>query len=248
MASPNWSMTAIGYPAHRRSGARVVGLSHMSTHEVLRFAEALQLTTGWLRAEGSQPQLERMRPGEATWVQLSELFADRRVVMTDGLASGSLVFVAATGADGHPPADRPLTVWADDRRLPWVEVIDNEIAYWGGLDNAACDRLLGWFLAQRPVDSDWKTATVPAPVAARLRAGLFDHGWTRNLALARPGRSPVVELWGGVHASCILDHAGYVTPSRVNTGVRLTLVDGAWQAKDLGARSPLADETGKLAH
>jgi hypothetical protein len=179
-------------------------------------------------------------------VALAEMFADRRVVMTDGIASGTLTFVAAVPATGQPPGDRALTAWADDRQLPWVEVIDNEVAYWGGLTAGQVDRLLAWFCCQRPVDQDWRAVRVAAPVAARLRAGLFEHGWTRNLALVREGKKPTVDLWGGVHGSCILDHRHLPLPSQVHTGVRLALVGEEWTAKDLGDRCSLSDDTGKL--
>ena len=247
MATSNWSMTVIGYPAHRRSGSPVVGLSHMSTHEVLRFAETMQLATGWLRAEGSQPQLERVRGGDTTWVALAELFADRRVVMTDGLANGSLVYVAAKPGHGTPPSDRTLAAWAVEHQLTWVEVIDNEIAYWGGLKPLQIDRLLAWFLCQRPLAHDWRTTRLLAPIAGRLRHGLFEHGWTRNLELVKAGKEPVVDLWGGVHATCILDHAALPTPSRVGTGVHLALHGEEWNGSDHNGRCPLNDDNGKLA-
>jgi hypothetical protein len=187
-AAQNWSMTILGYRRHQRSAAAVVGVSHMSTHEVMRFAETLQLYTGWLLATGSQPQLEGVRAGRPTWVALAEMFADRRIAKTEGVTSGSLVFVAAVPAQGQPPTDRPLTQWADEQRLPWVEVVDNEAAYWGGLSDAQVDRLLAWFCAQRPLELDWRESAFDAATSARLRHGLFEHGWTRNLELARPGR------------------------------------------------------------
>jgi len=247
MATFNWSMTMIGYPAHRRSGSPVVGVSHMSTHEVFRFAEVLDLQTGWLRAEGSQPQLERVRGGDTAWVALAELFADRRVVMTDGLASGSLVYVSALPSHGVPPADRTLSAWAVEHRRPWVEVIDNEIAYWGGLTPDQIDRLLAWFICQRPLDTDWRATRIAGPTAGRLRQGLFEHGWTRNLGLAKPGKRAQVEFWGGVHGTCILDHAALPAPARVATGIALALDGEQWEGKELPTRCPLNDDNGKLA-
>lgn len=246
MASFNWSMTAIGYAQHRRSAQAVFGLSHMSTHEVLRFAEALGVTTGWMVAQGSQPQLEGMRIDRPTFVALAELFADRRVVMTDGLANGSLVFAAASAEQGTPPDDRTLVTWADERPVPWVEIIDNEISYWGGLRGEQVEKLLAWYLCQRPIDGDWRQTKLSAGATARLRGGLFEHGWTRNLGLAKPGRKAVVDLWGGVHRTCILDHAGYLAPHAVHSGVRLTLDGGEWQHRDLSERCPVDDDNGKL--
>jgi len=107
-ASLNWSMTIVGYPKHQRSGTTVVGVSHMTTHEVMRFAEALNFYTGWLLSEGAQPQLEGVRAGRPMWIALAEMFAERRIVKTEGIASGALVFAAAAAANGQPPGDRSL--------------------------------------------------------------------------------------------------------------------------------------------
>jgi len=239
-------MTIAGYGAHQRRAAEVVGVSHMSTHEVMRFAEVAQCYTGWLLAEGSQPQLEGVRAGTAQWVALAEMFADRRIVMTDGLASGPLLFVAALPAHGQPPADRPLLDWADGHRLPWVQIIDNEAAYWGGLSEALVERLLAWFCSQRPLALDWRTTRFDRTAAGRLRRGLFDHGWTRNLDLVKSARRTTVDLWGGVHGSCILDHRQFPVPSTAHAGVRLTLADHQWTAGDLGERCQIDDDNGKL--
>jgi hypothetical protein len=245
MASFNWSMTALGYPAHRRSAARVVGLSHMSTHEVLSVADHLGLSSGWLHAEGNQPQLERVRASRPVRVDLAGLLADRRVVMTDGLASGSLTY-AAVGDAGDPPNDRSLTVWADEVARPWIEVVDNELAYWGGLNDSQIDTLLAWYLAQRPLPGEWRTTRFAPGVAARLRQVLFAHGWQRNLGLVKDGRKPSVDLWAGVHSACMLDHPGSLPPSLVGQGVRLILVQGEWTLSDIGSRCPLADDSAKM--
>src|SRR5258708_2739440 len=148
MALLNWSMTMIGYPAHARSASRVVGLTHMTTHEALQFAEVLGelqglvgshvgqqfaenlgVSAGWLQVEGSQPQLERIREGTRVGVSLPELFATSRVIDTQGVASGALTFVAADPARGKPPTDRSLIAWAEEQAAPWLEVIDNDAAY-----------------------------------------------------------------------------------------------------------------------
>jgi len=247
MASFNWSMAMIGYPPHRRSVARVVGVSHMSTHDVLSVADHLGLSTGWLQAEGNQPQLESLRAVRPVAVELADLLADRRVVMTDGLASGSLVYAAVADA-GEPPSDRSLTIWADELARPWVEVVDNELAYWGGLSDAHVDTLIAWFLAQRPLALDWRTATFAPGVATRLRSVLFSHGWLRNLALVKAGRTSSVDLWAGAHQNNLLDHAGVLVPTLVGQGQRLVWQDGTWSASDLGSRCPLTDDTAKMTH
>jgi hypothetical protein len=244
--SLNWSMTAIGYAKHRRGLAAVAGISHMSTHDVLRFAEELHFYTGWLFAQGAQPQLERVKEGQPIWVALAEMFADQRIAQTEGVASGSLIFVAAVRANGTPPSDRSLTAWADENRLPWIEVINNEVAYWGGLSEEHLEALLRWFCCQRPTEQDWKTTSFDKQLWARVRGGLFDHGWTRNLELSKGAPKPRVDLWGGVHRSSILDHQQLHPPGRVNVGLRMTLSGTVWSGKELSERCVLDDDTGKL--
>jgi hypothetical protein len=248
MALLNWSMTIIGYPAHARSASRVVGITHMSTHEALQFAENIGVSAGWLQVEGQQPQLERIREGTRVDVSLSELFASSRVIQTEGVASGALTFVAADPAQGKPPGDRPLTAWAEERGAVWLEVIDNDLAYLGGLNDDQVGRLLTWFLCRRPLELDWRKCVLDARIAARLRIGLFEHGWTRNLELVKPARRITCDLWGGVHRKCRLDHGALPAPTQVQSGLRLSVENGQWTGKDLAdQRCLLNDDTGKLA-
>ncbi len=246
MPSVNWSVTAIGHPPHAKAGVRVVAVSHMSTFAALRFCEDIGIRTGWMLAEGAQTQLDQLDAGAPTWVALSKLFADARIVPTEGLASGRLIFAAATPATGRPTADRPLTAWAEQHHQPWLEVIDNEICQWGGLSDPQLSQLLAWFVCQRPLEVDWKGVRVESRCFARLRLGLFEHGWTRNLALVRADRK-TVDMWGGVHRTCLLEHAGKPLPCQTNAGVRLRIDLGELGASELTERCPIADDTGKLA-
>lgn len=242
MPNLNWSMTITGYPAHARSGTRVVGVSHMSTFTALRVAEGLGLVGGWVFLEGSQPQLTGLRAGACTPVVLSQLFSAGMVVQTEGLANGSLVFAAADPDGSEPLSGRSLIAWAEAKSVPWVEVIDNEICYWGGLDDTRLAKLLTWFLCQRPVDQDWRRVVLEPRAFGRLRHGLFDHGWTRNLELVQRDRQ---DLWAGVHATCQLEHSRLPQPTRVATGIRVRLDLGEFTAKDLHERCPIYDESGR---
>jgi hypothetical protein len=247
MAQLNWSMTMVGYPAHARSASRTTGVTHMSTHEALQFIESLGLSEGWLQIEGSQPQLERIRSGTRIGVNLPELFASSRVINTEGVSSGALTFVAVDPARGKPPADRTLIAWAEANQAPWLEIIDNDVVYLGGLDDQQVDRLMVWFLCRRPLEIDWRTTHLEARAAGRLRHGLFEHGWTRNLGLVKTLRRQSCELWGGVHRKCILDHAAQPSPTQVQVGIRMSIEGKEWIGKDLGEqRCLLSDETGKL--
>jgi len=217
----------------------------MSTFAALRFCEDLGIRSGWILSEGSQPQLDQVEAGTPTWVALSKLFADARIVATEGLASGRLVFAAATPAAGRPLTDRPLTAWAEQHHQPWLEVVDNEICLWGGLSDHHLSSLLAWFVCQRPLGVDWKSVRVESRCFSRLRQGLFEHGWTRNLALVRADRK-TVDLWGGAHRTCMLDHLGKPLPAQANTGVRARIDLGEMSASELTERCPIADDTGKL--
>jgi hypothetical protein len=242
MATVNWSMTAAGYPAHSRSGTRVAGISHMSTFAAMRFAEAIGLNQGWLFAEGAQPQLDGVRTGAPTHVWLNQMLDSRMVVQTEGLAAGTLVFAAGAAGEGQPLSGRSLIAWAEAKNQPWLEVIDNEVAYWGGLDDARLTRLLSWFLTTRTHTGDWRKIAIEPRVAGRLRHGLFDHGWTRNIGLSNDDR---VDLWGGVAANCPLAHDYHPTPGKVSAGVRLKLSLGEFTGRELSERCPINDETGK---
>ncbi len=242
MPNFNWSMTITGYPAHARSGTRVVGVSHMSTFSALRVAEGLGLVGGWVFTEGSQPQLTGLRAGACTPVVLTELFSAGMVVQTEGLANGSLVFAAGSPEVGEPLSGRTMIAWAEAKGQPWVEVIDNEICYWGGLDDTRLAKLLTWFLCQRPVEQDWRRVVFDPRALGRLRHGLFEHGWTRNLELVNRDRQ---DLWAGVHQSCQLEHGRLPLPTKVGAGVRVRLDLGEFTLKDLNERCPIHDETGR---
>ncbi len=243
MATQNWSMSITGYPAHARSGARVVGVSHLSTFSALRQAEGFGLSGGWLFAEGAQPQLDGLRAGAPQYVKLTDLFATRMVVQTEGLANGSLVFAAGRPEDGEPLSGRSLIAWAEAKGQPWVEVIDNEFGYWGGLDDARLAKLLAWFLSQRPLDLDWRKQVIEGRTLAKLRHGLFEHGWTRNVGLAVPGRHQ--DLWAGIHLTCPLEHTKLPLPSRVSSGLRLRADLGEFTGRESPDRCPINDESGK---
>jgi len=239
-------MTAIGYPPHAKAGVRVVAVSHMSTFAALRFCEDIGIRTGWIRAEGSQPQLEGLPEAAPTWVALGKLFADARVIATEGLASGRLIYAAATPAAGRPVDEGALTAWAEKHHQPWLEVVDNEVCLWGGLSDLHLGRLMAWFACQRPMEVDWRQIRFESRSFARVRQGLFEHGWTRNLALVRSDRKSA-DLWGGVHRTCILDHTGLPLPNQAQTGLRLRVDLGELSASELTERCPIADDTGKLA-
>lgn len=244
MAVANWSMSALGFPAHARATAPVVAVTHMSTFLAMRFAEKLGLATGWLQAQGDQPQLDRLTVERPTWVALTDLFAQSRVVATEGLASGRLV-LAAAATTGQQPDGRPLEVWAAASGLPWIEIVDNEVCYWGGLDDKRIERLLTWFALQRLADTEWPRTTIDRRLGSRLRHGLFDHGWTRCLALVRPERKST-DLWGGLHRTCLIRDHGAPALSQVQSGVRVRLDLGELIGSELTETCPLADETGKL--
>jgi hypothetical protein len=244
----DWSMNIVGYRPPQRSGAAVVGVTHMNTHAALRVAEELGLYTGWLHAEGQQPQLEGIEARDPVWVVLAELFVEQRIAKTEGVVSGSLTFGAAVPANGQPPRDRSLIAWTEAGRRPWMQVVDNENVYFGGLDDAGVDQLLCWFLSQRPLNQDWREVHLAEGGAAVLRRGLFEHGWSRNGDLVMTGWRPTVDLWAGVHALSPLEHDEMQRLSSLQKGVRVACKSGEWAVRPLVDEDcPLDDETGRAA-
>lgn len=242
----DWSMTILGYREHQRSGAAVVGTSHTSLHTALRFAEGAGWYTGWIATDGPSPQIELVDTSAPEWVALAELFVEGRVANTEGIVGGGVIFVPTVPADGQPPADRSLIAWAEERGRPWLEVHDNETAYWGGLDEAGRERLLAWFLCRRPVELEW-TETKLEPAALRvLDGGLFEHGWTRNLSLVSDGWRIKVPLWAGINGRSMLEHDRQLCQlSTSNRGSLLILKGSRWAIGAIDGDCPLDDETGR---
>lgn len=243
----DWPMTMIGYPEHTRSGVRVVGLTHASTHEALRFAEAVGLGRGWLVSQGPSPHLNDIPPDVPVPVTLPGFFLEGRLACTEGVVSGSITYVATTAEDGPPPDDRAITVWSESRGRPWMQVVDNEVAWFGGLDDAALDGLLRLYLCRRPLDLDWQTTRLGRGVLGRLKAHLFAHGLTRNCSLVFVDRKAEVDLWAGVHNRCVLPIQGHEHLQGAQVGLRLALDGKTWQCRDLEGECPLDDERGRVA-
>jgi hypothetical protein len=243
----DWSTNILGYPRHQRSGSPMVGLSHMITHDALAFAQDAGLGSGWMHLTNPQPHLEDLPEGEPVWVDLSELFVDQRIAHTEGIVSGAVTFIGAAAEDGPPPSDRPLTTWAEEIGRIWVQMIDNECTYWGGVDDTLAEDLLRWFCCQHPINRAWTEVGFEADVAAFLRAGLFVHGWTRNNDLVAPGGRAAQDLWGGIHTHCILDHEAIHALAAAQVGVRLILRGEAWQGAIIDDEPcPLNDENGRM--
>ena len=240
----NFATSIMGYPPHRRSGQSMVGVSYITTHDALRFAAMIGLGKGWMRVSDPQPQLEAFPVGPAVKVDLSSLFDDARIAATQGIVSGSVVFAATKPEDPPPPSDRPLQVWADSLRRPWVEVIDNECAYLAGLEAEHILRLLSWFVCQMPLSLPWRDLSFACDVSKHLMLGLYRHGWTRQIALVHPTSQ---DLWGGTFSKCFLGHIPAQLVSSVQEGVRLELSGKTWQGIIINdQRCPLSDETGRL--
>lgn len=125
-------------------------------------------------------------------------------------------------------------------------MVDNEWAGWGGLRDRAVDALMLWFLGQRPLGLEFDQYDLDPLAADSLRAGLFDHGWTRNGELvATTRKGATVELWGGVHERSCVEHDDTCALSLIQRGCRVTGSDGLWQCSDLHEDCPLDDESGR---
>ena len=241
MALLDWSMTMLCYPAHRRSGAEVIGLSHMSLYAALHWAEMAGLSTGWLSADEDPLLLDGAVSGERNWVTLANLFMQGNVAQTEGVVSGTVTYVPAEPSNGSAPEDRDLIAWAEEQGLPWIQMVDNEYCYLGNVDDQVLRKLFIWFLNQRPLTQDGYDDTMTDRAFAAVRQGLESFGWTRNCSLVRLQRSVSQDLWAGVHERCILDKRGYHTLSEANLGMHFFRTNGCWQVNILENDCPLDD-------
>ncbi|TVR15224.1 MAG: hypothetical protein EA401_03175, partial [Planctomycetota bacterium] len=186
------------------------------------------------------------RSASYRWAYAAAMFHERRIIQTEGMVSGSVVFVAAVPADGDPPQDRGLITWAEELGHPWLLVVDNECAYWGGLGDIQVDALLRWFVCRNPSSVHWMDVRLSTDLARRLHHGLYEHGWSINHSLVSEGSSGRLEMWGGVHERCILEHPPTHRLSAINQGYRLTLRTATWTAETIEGICPIDDITGRV--
>ena len=247
----NWSMSILGYPAQTYSTRPALGLSHISTYQLLRIFQGVGIRSGWLFDASASDQVSGLDSGQANWVDLDELFLGDRVALTEGLVSGTLVFVAAPQDAGSPPAtsEADLLSWAEDKKVPWARSIDNEYAYAGDLTDALLVACLNHFLSERPLHVDWQRVTLAPSTLHNLKEGLFQHGWTKNLSLVQDadGRRPMVDLWGGTFDDCLLQHDAQPNLTQADLGVRLQLRGQQWEIDQvIETPCPLRDDTGQV--
>ncbi|NRA36763.1 MAG: hypothetical protein HRU15_01370 [Planctomycetes bacterium] len=245
MPITDWSMTILGYQKHIYSGSEVIGVSHISTHDALVIADAVGMHNGWIWCDEMAAQLEDLPSDRPTWNKLSDLFEEERVIKTEGMVGGLLSF-AAVAEDLSPKADRQPREWAEDNSAPWLESIDNEMAFFGGLSEDQQRKLMLWFLCRRPLNGQWQEMSLDDVTWADLRKGLFHGGWSRNCNLVEDGRRVRQELWCGVHENCALDIADRPRLSLVNSGLKLRSHNHAWAIESREDKCPLDDDYARL--
>lgn len=244
MPITDWSMTILGYQEHVYSGSEVIGVSHMSTHDALVIADAVGLNHGWIWCDEMAAQLEDLPADRATWNTLQDLFADERVIKTEGMVGGLLSFVAAN--EDAVPDDRTPREWAEDKGCAWLESVDNEMAFFGGLNDQQQRQLMTYFLCRRPLDGQWKDTTIDDALWTELRSNLFQAGWTRNYNLVEDGRRIRQEIWAGIHENCPLDTNDRPCLSLMNSGLKLRNRNQAWFIESREGNCPLDDEYARL--
>ena len=76
----------------------------------------------------------------------------------------------------------------------------------------------------------------------------FNHGWSINHNLVSEGRAGKVDIWGGVHERCILEHQAIHRLGSVNEGYHLTLRTATWTGEAIHEDScPIDDITGRVS-
>ncbi len=245
MPSTDWSMSLLGYERHTRSGSAVIGVTHVSTHDVLVVANAIGMQSGWIWCDEMAAQVEDLPSDRPTWAPLTKIFAEQRVINTEGMVGGLFTFVHAQ-ENPEPKADRNPIEWAEDGGRAWVEIVDNEMAYWGGLDEEQQQKLIQWFCSRRPLDGQWRDREVDAKAWEQIKSGLFKHGWTRNCELVTDGRKFKQEWWAGIHDKCALENDKDRHLTRLNQGLLLRVQGQSWVHEGLDDQCPLDDVHGRL--
>ena len=245
MPSTDWSMSILGYERHTRSGSEVIAVTHLSTHDALVLANAIGLQSGWIWCDEMAAQIEDLPSDRPTWAPLTTLFTEQRVANTEGMVGGALTFVHAQ-ENTEPSKDVKPQQWAAGGKRAWVEIIDNEMAYWGGLNDEQQRLLVTWFCSRRPLDGQWQSREITMETWQQIKPGLFRHGWSRNCDLVSDGRKLKQEWWAGIHAKSAL-HTDLTQPLSVfNQGVLLRVQGQLWIAEPLSDKCPLDDKYGRL--
>lgn len=247
MPSTDWSMSILGYARHTRNGSAVIGVTHVSTHDALRVANAIGMQSGLIWCDDMAAQVEHLPADRPTWAPITRLFADQRVINTEGMVGGVLTFVHSQ-KEVHPQldADRSPTEWAEDQGQAWIEIVDNEMAYWGGLDEEQQCRLVSWFCSRRPLDGAWEDRPIHPDSWPLIKNGLYSHGWTRNCDLVAEGRKRKQEWWAGLHQKSALEHKQAPALSALNQGLLLRVQGQQWVAEAVDDICPLDDKHGRL--
>ena len=74
MALLDWSMSMLGYRAHRCSGQPVVAVTHQPAHTALRLAQHCGFDRGWLLADGPAQAID-LTDERPHWVRLGSSFS-----------------------------------------------------------------------------------------------------------------------------------------------------------------------------
>ena len=245
MPSTDWSMNMRGYERHTRSASAVIGVTHVSTYDALVVANVIGMQSGWIWCDEMAAQVEGLPSDRPTWAPITNLFAEQRVINTEGLVGGVLTFVHAEESPS-PDGSRSPQEWAEDNKRPWIQVVDNELAYWGGLNDDQQRLLCSWFCSRRPLDGQWKDRELSVEAWQSLKPGLFRHGYTRNCELVSDGRKFKQEWWAGVHQKSALAQEQLAALSAYNQGVLLRVHGQLWHVEKLDEECPLDDKFGRL--
>jgi len=237
----DWSSSLIGYREHQLRASRVLGVHPSTIHGALRLAEELQLYTGWMQADAAPAHVVGLTDTSPNWSILAELFVERRVALTEGPVGGEVVFVATAPAHGEPPRDQGLLSWAEQLGQPWLQVIDNEMAFWGHLQPWQEQVVLRWFLEQVPLPSQ-RHRQVEHGLAEELLGAACQHGLTRNASQVQDQQQA---LWAGIHDDCPLPHRHCPLLSQVDQGWRIQREDTRWCRDQLLEGCKLDDRRGR---
>jgi hypothetical protein len=251
--SENWSTWIIGHnddlPQGRRSQ---ISFCYYSVSQAVRFLAAQRdYRHGVACLSYYAPRYKHIAGlgRSARRVALEKLVEKARLSTFTGLDTSDFVFVPC--GKRALPATRSgttLSQWAHERNLPDVNVHDNDHVWFCGFPRRMEKPIFMEFLKASVFDLSQRTPRVSRGDWARIRRGLFAHGFTLNRSLcSSAGGLFRFVLWAGIPEATLLRTNPKAPLGAVSEKLVLTVLpnDNLRVQTETG-RCPLTSKYGKL--
>ena len=249
--SENWSTWIIGHTDGRRSQ---ISFCYYSVPQAVAFLAAQEeFRHGVALASYNTPQRNKHISGLGSSTRvlaLEEVVEKARLSTFTGVDSSNFVFVPCK-KQAFPTTRSGTTLiqWAHDRNLPDVHVHDNDHVSFCGFPRRSEKRIFTEFLKASLFNIAHRNPRIARGDWARVRRGLFDHGYTLNRSLCSCARGTLTYVsWAGIPEVTLLRTRPKRPLSAVREKLVLTLYPDDELRVQLGTgRCPLTSKYGELA-